>query len=469
MVYYKGYRKGLARDSGGLSSSMLSGDTIAAIVTPPGSGGVGIVRISGPGTPAVAISILGTLPTPRYATLSSFSSIDGEILDQGIAIYFPGPRSFTGEDVVEFQGHGGPVVLDNLLKQTIELGCRVARPGEFSERSFLNGKMDLLQAEAIADLIECSTSTAIKLANRTIRGEFSKKLNVLNNRITNLRVDIEAGVDFPEDDVYIVSKDPIFKKIKLILKNFEEVTESAHQGQLLRDGMTVVIAGKPNAGKSSVLNALAGYDAAIVTHVPGTTRDILRERIHIDGLPLHIVDTAGIRKSSDVVELEGISRARQQFGLADRILWVFDDQENFEDGIKDRFSLPSGVPITFVRNKIDLTGTPPGLKETQLGPEVAVAAIRGDGMDQLREHIKDSAGYKGPMEGEFMARRRHLEALDRSAFHIQQGQRLFADEQPLELLAEELRLAQNALSEITGEFLPDDLLNKIFSEFCIGK
>ena len=448
---------------------MTPGDTIAAIATPPGAGGVGIVRISGPAAAALAETVLGRLPPPRYAALLPFLGPDSEVLDQGIALFFPSPHSFTGEDVLELQGHGGPVVLDRLLQRVLALGSRPARPGEFSERAFLNGKLDLAQAEAISDLIESATESAARLANRTLQGELSRRVNALLERIIALRAYVEAAVDFPDEEVDFLSDSKVAENLRSVIEALDHVRQSARQGQLLRDGMTLVIAGRPNAGKSSLLNALAGRDVAIVTHVPGTTRDLLRELIQIDGMPLHIVDTAGLREGPDPVEREGIRRARWEMEQADRLLWVFDDQEDPDHDAMDRASLPRNVPITLVRNKIDLTGTAPGLRRTPDGVEVAIAASTGEGMDELRAHMKASVGYQGPGEGEFMARRRHLEALDRTASHVQLGQQVLAVDAAGELLAEELRLAQNALSEITGEFLPDDLLGEIFGRFCIGK
>jgi tRNA modification GTPase len=448
---------------------MYNGDTIAAIATPPGAGGVGIVRISGPSAAAIAEAVLGRLPPPRYATLLPFLGPDSEVLDQGIALFFPSPHSFTGEDVLELQGHGGPVVLDRLLQCVLALGSRPARPGEFSERAFLNGKLDLAQAEAISDLIESATDSAARLANRTLQGEFSHRVNALLDRIIALRAYVEAALDFPDEEVDFLSDSKVTEDLRSVIDALDRVRQSARQGQLLRDGMTVVIAGRPNAGKSSLLNALAGRDAAIVTHVPGTTRDLLCERIQIDGMPLHIVDTAGLREGPDPVEREGIRRARREMEQADRLLWVFDDQEDPDHDAMDRASLPRNVPITLVRNKIDLTGTSSGMRRTPDGVEVAIAAGTGEGMDELRAHMKASVGYQGPGEGEFMARRRHLEALERTASHLQQGQQALVADAAGELLAEELRLAQSALSEITGEFLPDDLLGEIFGRFCIGK
>ena len=448
---------------------MYDGDTIAALATPPGTGGVGIVRISGPSVAAIAEAVLGRLPVPRYAAFLPFLGSDREVLDQGIALFFASPHSFTGEDVLELQGHGGPVVLDRLLERVLALGSRPARPGEFSERAFLNGKLDLAQAEAISDLIESATESAARLANRTLQGEFSRRVNELLERIISLRAYVEAAVDFPNEEVDFLSDSKVAEDLRSVIDSLDRVRQSARQGQLLRDGMTLVIAGRPNAGKSSLLNALSGRDAAIVTHVPGTTRDLLRERIQIDGMPLHIVDTAGLREGPDPVEREGIRRARREMEQADRLLWVFDDQEDPDHDAMDRASLPRNVPITLVRNKIDLTGTAPGMRRTPDGVEVAIAAATGEGVDELRAHMKASIGYQGPGDGEFMARRRHLEALERTDSHLRQGQQALALEAAGELLAEELRLAQNALSEITGEFLPDDLLGEIFGRFCIGK
>ncbi len=449
---------------------MTSGDTIAALATPPGVGGVGIVRVSGPAVTTISLAVLGCLPPPRYASFRSFLGPDREVLDQGIALYFPTPHSFTGEDVLELQGHGGPVVLDRLLKSVLALGSRPARPGEFSERAFLNGKLDLAQAEAISDLIESATDTAAKLANRTLQGELSRRVNELLERIITLRAYVEAAIDFTEEEFDFLTNSKVAEDLRAAMHALDCVRQSARQGQLLRDGMTLVIAGRPNAGKSSLLNALAGRDSAIVTHVPGTTRDLLREHIQIDGMPLHIVDTAGLREGADLVEQEGIRRARREMEQADWLLWVFDDQEDPDHDALDRASLPRKVPITLVRNKIDLTGSAPGLRRMPDGAvEVSIAAATGEGMPELRTHLKACVGYQGPGEGEFMARRRHLVALERTASYLDQGQRALTEDAAGELLAEELRLAQNALSEITGEYLPDDLLGEIFGRFCIGK
>ncbi len=446
-----------------------SQDTIAAIATPVGRGGVGIIRVSGGGCQAIAETILGTLPEPRRASFSPFKDASGTTIDEGIALYFPNPNSFTGEDILELQGHGGPVVMDMLLEEVIKQGARLARPGEFSERAFLNGKLDLLQAEAIADLIEADTATAVRLANRSLQGEFSRCIHSLVDAITQLRIYVEAAMDFPEEEIDFLSDGKVSTDLRSIVHQIEDVQKKAKIGRLLRDGMQLVIAGQPNAGKSSLLNALVGRDSAIVTEIPGTTRDLLREQIQIDGMPLHLVDTAGLRESEDRIELEGIKRAREEISRADHILWVFDDQTDPKNSTLDRHGLPAGIPLTQVRNKIDLTGRKARIRETAEGIEVSVSASTGEGMDLLRGHLKQSMGYQGASEGEFIARRRHLTALSKAEAHLLQGQRVFCEAGSGELLAEELRQSQNSLSEITGEFSADDLLGEIFSSFCIGK
>ena len=448
---------------------MVSRETIAAIATPPGPGGVGIVRVSGPSAPAITEVMIGRIPTPRSATLCRFLGQDKEILDSGIVLYFPAPHSFTGEDVLELQGHGGPVVLDRVLNRVLSIGARAARPGEFSERAFFNGKLDLAQAEAIADLIDSASESAARLASRTLQGDFSRRVRSLIDRVIALRAYVEATIDFPDDEIEIQAHSFMTEELEGIIALLDRVRASARQGQLLRDGMTLVIAGPPNAGKSSLMNALAGREAAIVTHVPGTTRDVLRERILIDGMPLHVIDTAGLREIDDIVEREGIRRARHEIEHADRILWVFDDQEDPRHEAFDRATLPEKVPITLVRNKIDLTGSTPGIRDRGSGIEVSIAANSNQGIDDLRAHLKACVGYQGPQEGEFMARRRHLAALERAETHLHEGRLVLESMSAGELLAEELRLVQFALSEITGEFLPEDLLGEIFGRFCIGK
>jgi tRNA modification GTPase len=448
---------------------MNAANTIAAIATPPGIGGVAIVRVSGPTAAGIAHGVLGRVPTPRRASLAVFRDRSGEIIDQGIALFFPAPGSFTGEDVLELQGHGGPVVMDLLLRRTLELGARIARPGEFSERAFLNGKLDLTQAEAVVDLIESGTETAARLAARTLQGEFSRRVNALVEGLTRLRAFIEAAMDFPDEDLDLLGDGQVAGHISEIIIQAELVKASARQGQLIREGIRLVIAGAPNAGKSSLLNALSGADVAIVTDIPGTTRDVLRERIQIDGMPVHIIDTAGLRHSLDPIEQEGMRRAREQIEQADRVLWVFDAVQDPEHAALDPALLPKQVPVTFIRNKIDLAGTPPGQRATTAGPEIALCARDGSGLDRLREHLKEVAGFHGACEGELLARRRHLDALDRALAHLRSAASALRMGAAAELAAEDLRQAQRALGEITGEVTSDDLLGRVFADFCIGK
>jgi tRNA modification GTPase len=444
-------------------------DTIAAVATPPGQGGVGIVRISGPDVPAIAEAVTGSLPKPRSATFSHFRDADGEPIDEGIVLYFPAPNSFTGEEVLELQGHGGPVVMDLLLQRVVQLGARVAHGGEFSQRAFLNDKLDLAQAEAIADLIESSTAAAARLAVRSLDGAFSERIHQLVDGLIHLRMYVEAAMDFPEEEIDFLSDGKVRDDLQAVRDRLQQVRKSAATGRLMRDGMNLVIAGRPNAGKSSLMNALAGWEAAIVTEIPGTTRDLLRERIQIDGMPLHLIDTAGMRETGDRVEQEGVRRAKEEITKADRILWVFDDQSDPDHLQFDRSDLPAGVPVTFVRNKIDASGKKPALNESKDETEVALSATSGEGMELLRQHLKESMGFQGEQEGEFIARRRHLDALERAADLLQSGANALSESGSGELLAEDLRQAQNALSEITGEFSADDLLGEIFSSFCIGK
>jgi len=445
-------------------------DTIAAIATPPGRGGVGIVRISGPGSREIAEAMLGRVPEPRRAEFLPFRDPAGEILDEGIAIYFSAPNSFTGEDVLELQGHGGPVVLDRILQAALALGARPARPGEFSERAFLNDKIDLAQAEAIADLIEAGSEQAARSALQSLQGVFSEWVHATVETLTELRMFVEAAIDFSEEEIDFLADERISEQIRFLLDEFDRVQQSAHQGSLLREGMRIVLAGQPNTGKSSLLNALAGRETAIVTDIPGTTRDVLREEIHIDGLPLHVLDTAGLRESTDPVEREGMRRTREALRDADCILLLLDDRTGFTgEDRKILESLTEGPPVLRIHNKIDLTGAAPGWIETPEGPALRLSVRTGEGLSLLREALKKQVGYHGQSEGVFMARRRQLEALTRARQHIEEGwQRLQADRAG-ELLAEELRQAQQALGEITGEVTADDLLGRIFSNFCIGK
>ncbi|HHH36465.1 MAG TPA: tRNA uridine-5-carboxymethylaminomethyl(34) synthesis GTPase MnmE [Gammaproteobacteria bacterium] len=443
-------------------------DTIAAVATPPGRGGVGIVRVSGPAASAIATAVLGQCPPPRHAAYLPFRDEDGRILDHGIALYFPGPHSFTGEDVLELQGHGGPVVLDMLLRRTLALGARPARPGEFSERAFLNGKLDLAQAEAVADLIDSASEAAARSALRSLEGEFSRRIHALVEAVTALRVYVEGAIDFPEEEIDFLTEGEVSRRLQALRNELSALQDEARQGCLLREGMRVVITGRPNAGKSSLLNLLARREAAIVTDIPGTTRDVLREAINLDGLPLHLSDTAGLRDSDDPVERLGVARAREEIGTADRILLVMDDRE-----AEDLALLDEGVPperLTVVHNKIDLTGHAPGLETAADGhTRLWLSARTGAGLDLLCRHLKAVMGYHHETEGGFMARRRHLDALRRAGEHLAAGHHQLETQRAGELLAEDLRQAQQALGEITGEVSSDDLLGRIFSEFCIGK
>ena len=443
-------------------------ETIVAQATPPGQGGIGIVRISGPDALKIAesISTRKKLP-PRTAVFTKFYDEENRILDEGLVLYFPAPNSFTGEEVVELQLHGSPVIIDLLLQTCVRNGSRLARPGEFSERAFHNGKIDLAQAEAIADLIESGTETAARMATRSLQGVFSNYIHELVEQLIHLRMYVEAAIDFPEEEIDFLSDGKVQKDLQQIIEKLEQVFEKAKQGSLIKDGMILVIAGQPNAGKSSLMNALSGNELAIVTNVPGTTRDVLKERIQIDGMPLHLIDTAGIREADNEVEKEGIKRAQQQLEQADHILWVYDAVSDPDHKSFARSNLPPGVPVTFIRNKIDELGEQAAVKKDE--HEISLSAKTQVGMDLLKSHLKNVMGFRGEESGEFLARRRHIEVLNRSRHSLETARSALNENQAGEILAEELRLTQNALNEITGEFTSDDLLGKIFSSFCIGK
>ena len=450
-------------------------ETIAAIATPAGRGGIGIVRVSGPGCRDIGEGLLGGVPAPRVASLRAFLGPDGDAIDEGIALYFPAPHSLTGEDVLELQGHGGPVVLDMLLRRVLALGARQAEPGEFTQRAFLNDKLDLAQAEAIADLIDSGSAQAARAALRSLRGEFSTQVHELTEALLGLRMWVEAAIDFPEEEIDFLADRALGERMADIRKRFAELGEAARQGALLRDGLTLVIAGRPNAGKSSLLNRLAGYDAAIVTPVPGTTRDVLRERIEIDGLPLHILDTAGLRESPDEVEAEGIRRAHREIERADRVLFVVDaaDPAAVAAVDADLAALPTSAARTVVMNKIDRAAVAPRL-EPESGEKATrttlwLSATTGEGLDLLRAHLKDCVGFHPAGAGALSARARHLDALRRARAHVDEAHRLLVERHAGELVAEELTEAQRALGEITGEVSSDDLLGRIFGSFCIGK
>jgi tRNA modification GTPase len=451
-------------------------ETIAAIATAPGQAGVGIVRVSGPQATVIAHSLLGYEPKSRYAHYGPFKDRQGGLIDEGIGLFFPNPHSFTGEDVFELQGHGGTVILGLLLREVCALGARLARPGEFSERAFLNDKLDLAQAEAIADLIESSSEQAARCAVRSMQGVFSRRIETLVDAITHLRIYVEAAIDFPEEEIDFLADGKVATDLQSLRDQLQGIMLEAEQGTILRDGMKVVIAGRPNAGKSSLLNALSGREAAIVTAIEGTTRDVLREHIHIDGMPLHIIDTAGLRDSLDEVEQIGIARAWDEIRQADRILLMVDATTTDKispDEIWPDFidQLPAAAPITVIRNKVDLSGESVGLFELspQQAPVIRLAAKSSAGLDALRDHLKQCMGFASTTEGGFLARRRHLDALERAAEFLVQGQAQLEGYGAGELLAEDLRAAQNALGEITGKITPDELLGKIFGSFCIGK
>ena len=490
-------------------------DTIAAVSTPPGRGGIGIVRVSGPRAGEVARAVVSRLPEPRLATSARFLAGDGETLDTGIALWFPAPHSYTGEDTLELQGHGGPVVLDRVAGRVLSLGARPARPGEFTERAFLNGKLDLAQAEAVADLIDAATHEAARLARRSLDGALSERVNAAVADLVEIRTFIEGSLDFPDEEVPDLPEDLLAERLDRVRTAVAAARGSAARGNLLREGFGVVIVGRPNVGKSSLLNRLVGRERAIVTEVPGTTRDTLHEAVQVDGLPLRIVDTAGLHPTDDPVERIGIERTWAAVEEADAVLAVVDDRHGLEDADREILGrIPDRLPRVVVHNKIDLSGAPAGERKAgaeagvdagaktgaesgaqsgaeagvgagaktgaesgaQSGTEAGVGSFRirlsaktGEGVDRLCERLKALAGYEPRAEGLFMARRRHLVALDEALAALDAARRGGDEGAGSELVAEDLRLAQRALGEITGEFTTDDLLDRIFATFCIGK
>lgn len=441
-------------------------DTIAAIATAQGRGGIGVIRISGSNAGSIAGNILGQLPAARFATYCSFFDHNGEVLDQGLALYFPAPHSYTGEDVLELQGHGGAAVLQMLLQHCVNLGARLAEPGEFTQRAFLNNKMDLAQAESVADLIDAASSEAARSALRSLRGEFSLAIHELVEALVRLRILVEAILDFPEEDVDsadLPRRDGLLNDIR---QKLQHILDTARQGSLLREGAHIVLAGQPNMGKSSLLNKLSGEEAALVSDIPGTTRDVIRQAIQLRGVPLYILDTAGLRESQDVLESMGMARTRQNLRRADLILLLLDASQGLtaedESILAD---LPTGIPRLLVFNKSDLLqGRTLELPKHERS--ICISALTGSGLEELRGMLLEMVGWRAQESGAFMARERHLHALQRAQNHLRQAQEILTS---AELFAEELRLAQHALSEITGEFTPDDLLGEIFSRFCIGK
>jgi tRNA modification GTPase len=458
-------------------SVVLNKDTIAAIATPPGKGGVAIIRLSGSNAYNIAHNITQITLVNRYAHFCNFyennhSSTDN-ILDEGIAIFFKAPNSFTGEDVVELQGHGGPVIIDALLKECVRLGARLARPGEFSERAYLNDKIDLTQAEAIADLIDSCSIQAARNAVRSLQGSFSVQIQELVNKVINLRIYVEAAIDFPEEEIDFLKDGHVKDRLEVIINDINYTLKNANQGRILREGLNVVIAGKPNAGKSSLLNTLAGHESAIVTDIPGTTRDILKELITIDGMPIHIIDTAGLRDSTDIVEKEGIRRALEAINQADAVLLVIDASSptnNVESTLEELTNILGKLNnITLVKNKCDLSGEKINIIHKENMTEITISAKNNMGIDLLKNHLKDIAGYQQLPESGFTARRRHIDALEKAKSNLDKGLYQLISSGAGELLAEDLRYCQESLNEITGEFSNDDLLGKIFSSFCIGK
>jgi tRNA modification GTPase len=460
---------------------MTRTETIVAAATPPGRGGVGIVRLSGPKVPEIAAVMLGELPSPRRATFGRFLDGAQQPIDAGLALFFPAPASYTGEHVLELHGHGGPLVMQALVARALELGARRAEPGEFTQRAFLNDKLDLAQAEAIADLIDAGSRAAVRAAMRSLQGEFSAMVRGLTEAVIDVRTYVEAAIDFPEEEIDFLADRELEQRFRALREHFAGVLASAQQGRLLRDGMTVVIAGPPNAGKSSLMNRLAGFDAAIVAPVPGTTRDVLRERIEIEGLPLHLLDTAGLRIGGDAVEAEGMRRARGEIARADRVLFVIDAAADpaAEAFGAERARLPAEVPVTLVLNKCDLVAAGNEAEVRKIAtdfsneavapPRLYVSALTGAGLPELRAHLLGCMGFQSVDSGAVSARQRHLESLARARAHTEEAQRQLTERRAGELVAEELRAAQQALGEITGEFTSDDLLGRIFASFCIGK
>jgi tRNA modification GTPase len=445
-------------------------DTIAAIATAPGRGGVGVIRISGSNLLPFAFALSGKTPQPRYATLADFKAADNSTIDTGLLLFFPNPHSFTGEDVLELQGHGGPVVLQMLLARCLDLGARLAEPGEFSRRAFLNGKMDLAQAEAVADLIDASTASAARSAVRSLQGEFSKAIHALTDELINLRMLVEATLDFPEEDIDFLKAADAFGRLQRLQQQLAEVFDRAGQGKLLQSGLHVVLAGQPNVGKSSLLNALAGDDLAIVTPIAGTTRDALRSTIQIEGIPLHIIDTAGLRETEDEVERIGIERSWKEIERADVVLLLVDARQGVTAADQAILGqLPAALQRITLLNKIDLTEEQAQCRQGEEGVTISLSAKAASGIDLLRHELLRIAGWH-QTEDVFIARERHLRALASAQQHIAVARKVVEGKLPaVELFAEELRLAQQFLSEITGEFTADDLLGVIFSRFCIGK
>jgi tRNA modification GTPase len=446
---------------------MTAPDTIAAIATATGRSGVGIVRCSGARVDSLVTAIVGRPLTPRRAVLADFRDARGETIDRGLALFYRAPHSYTGEDVLELHGHGGPVVLRELLRRCLELGARVARPGEFTERAFLNGKLDLAQAESVADLIDAATAEAARGASRSLRGEFSQRIEELTRALIELRTLVEATLDFPDEEIDFLERADAAGKLAAVRARLQDVLAATQQGSLLREGIRVVLVGRPNVGKSSLLNRLAGEEVAIVTEIPGTTRDAIRQSIALEGVPVHVIDTAGVRESIDPVEKIGVARTWEAIEQADLLVVLHDALEGKDTGEGDVLAqLPAALPRVDVMNKIDLIGREPEWDRVQRA--VWLSAKTGAGVDLLKHAVLAAAGWRAAGEGLFMARARHVQALKQAQGHLNRAD-MDVDGEKLELLAEDLRLAQQALGEITGAYTSDDLLGEIFSRFCIGK
>lgn len=453
-------------------NDMQSNDIIAAIATPPGRGGIGIIRLSGKNLQSIIQAILGLIPYPRSAHLSHFLDENGQPIDQGIAIYYPSPHSYTGEDVLELQGHGGPAVINLLLSRCLHLGARLAEPGEFTLRAFLHNKLDLAQAESVADLINASTAGAARCAMRSLQGDFSATIQALVNALIDLRMLVEATLDFPEEEIDFLESAHAATQLHTIREKLERVLISSRQGSLLQEGVKVVLVGQPNVGKSSLMNRLAGDEVAIVTEIAGTTRDTIQQLIQIEGMPVHIIDTAGLRETMDIVEQSGIARTHAAIRKADMVLLLIDSRYGVTEADQQVLqSLPAELPLLTIYNKIDLIGETARIKEESGKPVVYLSARTGTGLELLRMKMLEIIGWQSNIAGEglFMARQRHLQALNKARAHLDNAVSSMECDGQLELLAEELRLAQLALSSITGEFTADDLLGEIFSRFCIGK